>query len=191
VSHVSGTPRQHSRLRAAGLLAAALAAVAGASACSISLSSAASGVSNRTATGVDRSTPSASLAYWLGQVAAGNSAAACEDMAQPLKGSTAPPPNTAKACASKSNPSVEGVGVLHANFTADKIRPGDSFKIGTVHFAEKVAGVKATDIRVNGSTLASIMLKHSTGIKPGQLKVSFLLTRFHGAWYVAVVNFGI
>jgi hypothetical protein len=187
VSYVFGQARRHSRLRAAGLLAGALATVAGVSACSISLSPA----SNRTGAGVDRSTPSASLAYWLGQVTAGNSAAACADMTQPPKGSTAPPPNTAKACASKSNPSVEGVGVLHANFTADKIRPGDSFKIGTVHFAEQVAGVKATDIRVNGATLASIMVKHATGIKPGDLQVSFLLTRFHGAWYVAVVNFGI
>jgi hypothetical protein len=187
VSHVCGNARQHSRLRAAGLLAGALATVVGTSACS----SAASGLSPRTGTGVDRSTPSASLTYWLRQVAAGNYTAACEDMTEPLKGSAAPLPNTAKVCTSKSNPSSAGASVLHANFTTDGIRPGNSFKIGAVHFAGKIAGVKATDIHVAGSTLTSIMLKHSTGLKPGQLKLSFLLTRYHRAWYVAGVDLSI
>jgi hypothetical protein len=183
VSDVCGNAGQHSGVRAAGLLAGALAAVVGASACT-----SAAGLSPRSGTGVDRSTPSASLTYWLSQVVAGHEAAACQDMTQPLKGSAVPLPNSAKVCASKSNPSSAGVRVLHANFAADGIRPGNSFKIGAVHFDGKIAGVKATDIHVAGSTLTSIMVKHSTGLKPGQLKLSFLLTRFHQAWYVAGVN---
>jgi hypothetical protein len=185
VSHVRDNARQHSRRRAAGLLVGALATVVGASACS----GASAGTGAGTGAGGDRGTPSASLAYWLRQVVAGHDTAACEDMTQPPKGMAAPVPNTAKACASKSNLSAEGARVLHANFTADGIRPGNSFKIGAVHFAGKIAGVKATDIHVGGSTLTSIMVKHSTGIKPGQLQLSFLLTRFHRAWYVAGVNF--
>lgn len=181
MSHVCDNARQHSRLRATGLLAGALATVVGASACSPATAGASAGG--------DRSTPSASLTYWLRQVVAGHDTAACEDMTQPPKGTAAPLPNTAKACASKSNPSSEGVRVLHGNFTADGIRPGNSVKIGAVHFGGKFAGVKATDIHVGGSTLTSIMVKHSTGIKPGQLQLSFLLTRFHRAWYVAGVNF--
>jgi hypothetical protein len=188
VSHVSGQARRHSCLRAAGLLAGALAIVAGASACSGGSSPAASGLSRQAGTGAGRGTPSGSLAYWLGQVVAGNDTAACEDMAEPLKGSAAPRPNTANACASKSNPSSAGVSALHTNFAADGIRPGNSFRIGAVHIAGKIAGVKATDIHVAGSTLTSVMLKHSTGVKPGQLKLSFLLMRFHRAWYVTGVN---
>lgn len=148
MSHVSGQARRHSCLRAAGLLAGALAIVAGASACSGGSSPAASGLSRQAGTGAGRGTPSGSLAYWLGQVVAGNDTAACEDMAEPLKGSAAPRPNTANACASKSNPSSAGVSALHTNFAADGIRPGNSFRIGAVHIAGKIAGVKATDIHI-------------------------------------------
>jgi hypothetical protein len=48
--------------------------------------------------------------------------------------------------------------------------------------------VNGTSIMVGRSNLTALMTAHSTGVKPGELKLSFTLSNIGGQWYVSDLN---
>lgn len=167
---------KHSRSHAPRAFAAALAVLLCASAC-------ASGTASGTGAAVSRSTPGAALTDWLRQVVRGDYRAACQDTAT----ATASAPTSAKGCASWSRI----MHALHGNFTVDRITPQSPITIVAAHVRGTSATISGTGIRVSGTTLTSLMLKHSTGVNPSQFSISFPLKRIRGAWYVAGLNMNI
>jgi hypothetical protein len=80
---------------------------------------------------------------------------------------------------------------LHTNFVTDGIRSGTPISVAAAHVAGTNATVNGSDIRVSGTTLESLMVAHSTGVKPGQLTIAFELSRIDGAWYVTNMNMNV
>jgi len=103
----------------------------------------------------------------------------------------APAPYSAAACASTSSGSASTLTHLHDNFTVDGITPRSSITVATAHVTGTSATVSGTDIHVSGTTLTSLIVAHSTGVKPGQFSISFKLSRIRGAWYVTDMNMNI
>jgi hypothetical protein len=157
------------------MLTAALAAACYVSACS----------SGSTASAAASSTPGAVLADWIHQVAVGNRSAACLDMREP--GLSAQ--RSAAACMSAAGSSL--FNSFHGNFVADGIKSGTPVSVSAAHVTGSSATVDGSDIHVSATTLDRLMTKHSIGVKPGQLAVSFGLSRIDGAWYVTNVNMNI
>jgi hypothetical protein len=131
-----------------------------------------------------RSTPGAVLADWLHQVVAGDYQAACRDMIEP-NGT----PAAASACLSGTAHTT--LTSLHGNFKIDGLTRSSVITVGPVHVTGNKATVNGTGIHVDGSNLTALMLKHSTGIKPGQLALSFDMSRVRGSWYVAGMNLSV
>jgi hypothetical protein len=73
---------------------------------------------------------------------------------------------------------------LHGNFVTDGITPGTPVSVPAAQVTGTTATVNGTDIHLSGTTLASLMAAHSTGVKPGQLAIQFRLSRLSGCWYV-------
>ncbi len=184
-----------SRIRALRPLAGALATLFCASACASGATSTASSGSSRptpsTAAAVNRSTPGAVLTHWLQQVVRGDYGRACQDMGGASSSTAAPAPYSAAACASTSSGSASTLTHLHGNFTVDGITPRSPITVATAHVRGTSATVSGTDIHVSGTTLTSLIVAHSTGVKPGQFSISFKLSRISGAWYVTGMNMGI
>jgi hypothetical protein len=165
-------PRSH----APRAFAAALAILLCASAC-------ANGTASGTGAAVSRSTPGAALTDWLRQVVRGDYRAACHDTAT----TPASAPTSARGCASWSRL----MHSLHENFTVDRITPQSPITIVAAHVRGTSATISGTRIRVSGTTLTSLMIKHSTGVNPSQFSISFPLSRVRGAWYVAGLKMNI
>lgn len=121
--------------------------------------------------------PGTVLANWIHAVAAGQTKAACQDMGKP----GVSPQRFLSTCLAGSNP--VSPKTLHSEFTSSGISAN-----APVSAAATVKGSTATasgtDVRVGGKTLTSVIASHSTGLKPGQLKLGFKLSRIDGAWYV-------
>jgi hypothetical protein len=128
-------------------------------------------------------TPAGVLADWMHQVAAGDRSGACQEMRQP--GLTAQ--RSAAACMSARGTTI--LTALHGNFVTDGIRPGTPISITAPATGTSVT-ISGRDIHLSGTTLDLLMAAHSTGVKPGQLAVSFGLSRIDGAWYVTDMNIG-
>jgi hypothetical protein len=182
-----------SRIRALRPLAGALATLFCASACASGATSTASNGSSTPAPGtaaVNRSTPGAVLTHWLQQVVRGDYGRACQDMRRASSSTAASAPYSAAACAARSSDSGSVLTHLHGNFTVDGITPRSSITVATAHVTGTSATVGGTDIYVSGTTLTSLIVAHSTGVKPGQFSISFKLSRIRGAWYVTGMNMG-
>ena len=126
-------------------------------------------------------TPGAALAQWMHRVAAGHRRAACQDMAQP--GLSAQ--RSMAACMSAAGTGT--FGSLHSALVTDGVEPSSTIR-ATAHIKGTSATVDANDIRVSGTTLMSLMMAHGTGVKPGEVSMSFDLSRIDGAWYVTDMN---
>ncbi len=196
MAHTQDHTASRSRIRAIGPLAGALAILFCASACAGGAPSTASSGSSSpatpgTAAAVNRSTPDAVLTHWLRQVVRADYGRACQDMGRAAggaAGTAAPAPYSATACASRSFGPASVLAHLHGNFTVDGITPRSSITVATAHVTGTSATVSGTDIHVSGTTLTSLMIAHSTGVKPGQFSISFTLSRIRGAWYVTDMN---
>lgn len=128
-----------------------------------------------------RKTPGAALADWMHQVTAGRRAAACQDMGSP---GFSVQETMAFCMSAKARP---GFTAEHRAFVTYGIRPSTPVSV-----AAHVTGTKATasakDVHLSGTTLYSLMMAHSTGVKPGQFTVTFQLARIQGNWYVSGMN---
>ncbi|MGF7233941.1 MAG: hypothetical protein ACQSGP_03130 [Frankia sp.] len=77
---------------------------------------------------------------------------------------------------------------LHSNFVTDGIRPNTPISVAAPHVTGTSATVSGSDVHVAGTTLDSLIVAHSTGVKQGQLATAFTLSRIDGAWYVTDMN---
>jgi hypothetical protein len=114
-------------------------------------------------------------------MAAGHRRAACQDMAQP--GFSAQ--RSMAACMSAA-----GAGTfesLHKAFFTDGVKPSSAIR-ATARIKGTSATVDPNDIRVSAATLMSLLMAHSTGVKPGEASMSFDLSRIDGAWHVTDMN---
>jgi hypothetical protein len=138
---------------------------------------------------VDRSTAGAALTDWMRQVVRGDYAAACQDMGDTTSTSAQPVPYSAVTCSSSSAKTT--LAALHGNFTTDGITPSSDIKVVSAPSTGTSETVSGTEIQVSGTTLTDLMVAHSTGVKPGQLSISFVLSRLSGAWYVTDMNMNV
>jgi hypothetical protein len=134
-----------------------------------------------TASAASRSTPGAALTNWIHHVAAGDRRGACDDMAA----------RSSQMAACMSAAGMATFTSLHGNFVADGIRSSTPIRVTGAHVTGPNATISSSEIRVAGTTLHTLMLKHSTGIKPGQFSLSFGLSRVGGAWYVTTMNMNV
>ncbi|HEY2237543.1 MAG TPA: hypothetical protein VGI21_02075 [Streptosporangiaceae bacterium] len=178
---------------------AALAVLAGASACARGSSSAsgpsaiasAAGSRPATAEAIDRSDPGAVLTDWLHQVVVADYHAACRDMGEPASAGTAASPAPAPAPAPGACPSTDTVTALksfHGNFVTDGLKVASQLMVWMPAPAGASVTVNGTSIMVGRSNLTALMTAHSTGVKPGELKLSFTLSNIGGQWYVSDLN---
>ena len=130
-------------------------------------------------------TPGAALAYWIHQVADGNRRAACQDTTE--QGLSA---QRFMALCMSGAAAAEFNG-LHKNFVADGIGPSTPITVAATHVNGTLATVSGSHVQVSGTTLDSLMAAHSTGVKPGQLDISFDFSRVGGAWYVTSWNMNV
>jgi hypothetical protein len=181
-----------SRVHVRCLLACALAILCCASACDTG--SAASGRSSNPAAGtgaVSRRTPATALEQWLKLVVRGDYHAACQDSVPPPGSIHTPVPVPANACSSKSSRELSVLTILHGNFSIDGITPRTPITVASTPARGAKAAVPGTDIHVSGTTLTALMVAHSTGLRPGELDLSFTLLRARGAWYVVGFNINV
>ena len=161
---------------AAGSTASGIAQTAGASPSTVSASA--------SSAEAGQSDPGAAMTRWLQQVVRGDYAAVCADMGVAASASPGPTPFSATTCAST-------LAHLHDNFTTDGLTPQTLITIGTVGASGGNATIDGTDIHVSGTTLTSLIVAHSTGVQPGQLSLSFKLSRIGTTWYVTDMNMNI
>ena len=128
------------------------------------------------------STPGAALADWMHQVAAGNRSAACHDMREP--GYSAEK-GQSLCMSSAAAASFNG---MHTNFVTDGIKPSTPISVTGAQVNGTQATISGNQVHLSGTTLDSLMVAHSTGVKPGQFDMSFKLSKVDGAWYVGDVN---
>lgn len=76
----------------------------------------------------------------------------------------------------------------HRAFVTDGIKRSTPVSVAAAHVTGTTATVSAKDIHVSATTLYSLMMAHSTGVKPGQFTVTFQLAQIHGTWYVSGMN---
>jgi hypothetical protein len=176
-------PAQHSRARHVRAVAGALAILCGTTGCARGAASASSGgppgMPRPATVSAGRGTPGTAFTHWMGDVVRGDFAAACRDMGSP------------SACTSRSPKALAAFRALHGNFTADGIAPRAAITVAHVHVTGTRATIDGTNIHIAGTTLTSLMVKHSTGLKRGQLSISFELSRSHNAWYVTSMNLNV
>jgi hypothetical protein len=110
----------------------------------------------------------------------GSYGAACQDMGAALIS------KNARVCMSSAG--LNTLTHMHQNFTIDGLTPRSSITVTAARVKGTTATVDGTDIHVSGTTLTSLMVAHSTGVKPGQFSISFLLSRIRGGWYVTNMN---
>jgi hypothetical protein len=83
----------------------------------------------------------------------------------------------------------------HVQHAAQRIRRRGIGHDTPIRFVAQVNGASATadasQIRVSGKTLLSLVEAHSTGLKPGQLRIAFELTRIDSAWYVSNMDMNV
>ena len=131
-----------------------------------------------------RKTPGAALTDWIHQMAAGRRTAACQDMGRPgFSGQQ----SMAICMSAKAKPEFTAE---HRAFATYGIRPSTPVSVVAAHVTGTKAIASAKDVHVSGTTLYSLMMAHSTGVKPGQFTVTFQLARIQGNWYVSGMNIG-
>ena len=81
--------------------------------------------------------------------------------------------------------------VINPPNTTDGITPSSAIKVVSAPSAGTSQTVSGTEIQVSGTTLTDLMVAHSTGVKPGQLSISFTLSRLGGGWYVTDMNMNV
>ncbi len=133
--------------------------------------------SSTTATAANRSTPSAALENWLRQTAAGDRRAACED--------ATPASSQVAECISAAG--TAGFTSLHKSF-AVFIKPSTPIRVTSPRVTGTSTTISARDVRIAGTSMITLMLKHSTGIKADQFSLSWDLERVDGSWYVTNMN---
>ncbi len=77
---------------------------------------------------------------------------------------------------------------FHGNFVADGLKPASQLMIWMPKPSGASATVNGTSIMVAGTNLTALMTAHSTGVKPGELKLSFTMSDLSGHWYVSDLN---
>lgn len=127
-----------------------------------------------------RRTPGAALANYVRDTAVGNRSAACEDAgAATVSGGM-------KECMGPAG--TPAWNSLHKDFASFGIGPGTPIRVTVPHFTGESVTISAGDVRVAGTTLLVLILRHSTGIKPGQFSMSWVMERIDGAWYATNMN---
>jgi hypothetical protein len=121
-----------------------------------------------------RATPGGALAGFIHQVAVGDRRAACAD-ASPV------PSQVAECMSAKGTPLFTG---LHKSFSGVGIRTATPILVTAGHVTGANATISASDVEVNGTSLLNLIVEHSTGVKPGQVSMLWMLDRVDGAWYV-------
>jgi hypothetical protein len=135
----------------------------------------------------DRTGPAPVLAGWLHQLVVADYHAACRDMGEPASaGTTASPAPTPGACPSPDT--VTALRSFHGNFVADGLKPGSRFTVTAPSGSGRTVTVNGTRVTVAGSSLTALMTAHGTGVRPGELRVSFTLSAIGGRWYVSDLN---
>jgi hypothetical protein len=132
--------------------------------------------------GVDRGTPGAAFTDWMREVVRGDYATACREMT--AAGDRAPASSPASGATCSSSQGKKAFTILSHDFVFLGITPKTSVTFSGVHMTGPSATIAGTDIHLLGTTLTSLMLKHSTGIKPGEFTLSFTFSRMRGDWYV-------
>jgi hypothetical protein len=125
------------------------------------------------------------LARWTGAVISGDFEQACSLMADGDK--TPPKVFSPDTCAGK-NDTVKGLHKvldgLHTAFTPDNAATSPHVEITGPAAVGDAAKITADKVSVDGKTLDDIVLSHSTGVQPGQTKMTFSLQKVEEAWYV-------
>ena len=134
-----------------------------------------------------RTTPGAVLADWLHEVVVADYHAACQDMGEPASAGTAASPAPSPGICPSSE-TVTPLKSFHSNFVTDGLKPGSRFTVAATASSGSTVTVNGTHVKVAGTNLTALMTAHSTGIKPGELKVSFTLSTIGGRWYVSGLN---
>jgi hypothetical protein len=132
----------------------------------------------------NQSTPAGAMKLWLKQVLSGDYATQCAELATVASASPGPSPFPTAEC-------VSSLRDLAGNFTTDGLTPQTPVTISTVDQTGQTATIDGTAIHALGSTLTALMTAHSKGVAPGQLSLSFQLTRSNGTWYVAGFNLNV
>jgi hypothetical protein len=132
----------------------------------------------QSAADTSNSTPGAALTNWIHAVAAGNRSGACKDMAA----------RSSEMTTCMSSAATDTFTSLHGNFVTDGIKSGTPIQVTGSHITGTTATISGSDVCVSDTMLNTLMADHSTGIKPGQLRLSFDLSRVDGAWYVTNFN---
>jgi len=146
-------------------------------------SSSKSAPASNTASGT--STAEKALAKWIGAVVSADYTQACTVMADTEE--TPPKTFSAATCASDDpvvkqlEPVLTG---LHTSFAPDNAPNPPKVEVTGPAATGDSATITADKVSVEGQTLDDIVLAHSTGVKPGQAKISFGLTKIKDSWYV-------
>jgi hypothetical protein len=111
-------------------------------------------------------------------VAAGNRSGACKDMAAQSSEMT--------TCMSSAGTAT--FASLHSNFVTDGIKSSTPIQVTGSHVTGTTATISGSDVCVSNTMLNTLIADHSTGIKSGQLRLSFDLSRVDDAWYVTNFN---
>jgi len=125
----------------------------------------------QSAAAAGNSTPGAALTNWMHAVAVGDRSGACKDMAAQSSQMT--------TCMSAAGTNT--FTSLHGNFATDGIKSSTPIQVTGGHVTGTTATISGSQVRVSGTMLDTLMTAHSTGIKPGQLRLSFDLSRVANA----------
>jgi hypothetical protein len=138
------------------------------------------------------STAEKALATWIGAVVSNNFTQACSIMADTEEN----PPKTfsAETCAS-DDPTVKPLHTvldgLRTAFTPDNAPNPPKVEITGPAATGTEAKITADKVSIAGQNLDDIVLAHSTGVQPGQAKITFGLTKLKNGWYVTDFNLNI
>jgi hypothetical protein len=129
------------------------------------------------------------LADWVGAVIAGDYKRACTDMADtsvtPAKVYTAATCDPADAKIKTMERVLKG---LREAFTPANSTGKPDVKVTGPAPAGDSATIAADKVTVNGKTLDEVVVANSTGVKPGETKITFGVTKIDGGWYVTDFN---
>jgi hypothetical protein len=185
ISGMSTIHRRKAAIRAIGVTVAAAALTLG---CSVKSSNAAAPPR------IDATTPSPpaavstaeqALARWIGAVVSSDFMQACAVMADAAE---VPPKVFSPETCAGENETTKGMHTflddLHTTFTPDNAANPPEVEVAGPAAIGDSAKITAGKVSVDGKNLDDIVLSHSTGVQPGQTKITFTLRKVKEGWYV-------
>jgi hypothetical protein len=127
-----------------------------------------------------RRTPAAALTNYLRQTAEGKRLNACEDAT----------PVSSRVAECMSSAGTPGFNSLHESF-ALFIKFSTPISVTCPRVTGTSVTISASSVRIAGTSMVTLILKHSTGIKADQFSMSWDLERVGGSWYVANMNMNV